>query len=340
MKNDWLNKLSRALEENMPPGTNVARTLADILGVSQESAYRRLRGQTSFLLEEVLLLRREFGISIDHLEQPGDEISIRFRSLFSSANDLSEHLINVRDELRYFLKESQTKLICLAADIPFFRLLGQHHLGAFKLFYWQRSILGISEMQNSYFHPDKIQSEILEVCAQIAADYSNGASEEIWNEQTVNGTLKQIEYYADCGYFADDRVLLATYNDMIQLVFNVAEEARAGYKNSATATYALWNCELIIDNNTVLVEHPHGDSLAIGFNSFNAFRCSHLSLITEYRAWLNAMMSKSTLLSGQSDKHRIRFVRQLSDRILTSAQNRLSPALMEELKELSGSVAV
>ena len=46
---------------------NLAGYLADTLCMGKEAVYRRLRGEVSFTLEEVALISRRLGISIDQI---------------------------------------------------------------------------------------------------------------------------------------------------------------------------------------------------------------------------------------------------------------------------------
>jgi len=337
MQQPWLPKLFENLTDNMPPGSNVARTLSDILNVSPESAYRRLRGETSFDLRELLILRKEFGISIDGLIDNDEIISIRMRSLFGEQNSIDSYLTDLRDEFSS-LSRQDPHLHCVAADIPIFRLLAYESLSSFKLFYWQKSILGKKELHSRTFGKDWISLSNSDICKSIAKKYADCPSVEIWNEQTVNGTLKQVEYYSDCGFFADEDALYAVYNDIVRLILDISIDSRIGYKHAnngriTNSSYALWNCELVIDNNTVFIQNNREQILAIGFNSFNSFKCSHPAMIKEYQGWLNSMLSRSVLLSGQADKHRIHFIKQMLDRIEASASSRLSFWRLEELRK-------
>lgn len=324
MKNNWLPKLTESISESLPPGSNVARTLSDLFDVSAESIYRRMRGETSFSFEELMLLRQNFGISIDALLDAQDSISIRMKPLFD-VTSLDQYLEDIWKEMKQLSAYSGAQFHCVAADIPIFRLLAYPALAAFKLFYWQKSILALPQFQGKAFNRNEVSAAGSDLMEKIAEGYQSIASVEIWNEQTINGTIKQIEYYADCKFFESEDHLIDLYRDLLQLVHHVSADAHNGYKASETShTYALWDCELVMDNNSVLVTTDKGELLALGFNSFNAFRCSHPTMIREYHAWLNSMLSRSTLLSGQADKHRIRFIQNLIDRVNASAQSQLS----------------
>jgi len=336
MQQKELQKLVNSLTENMPPGSNVARHLADVLDVSVESAYRRLRGETTFDLHEVLLLRKLFGISIDGLVDQGETISMRMTPLFGGENSMENYLNDVNNEMKSLCRENPV-LYCLSADLPFFRLLAYPKLASFKLFYWNKSILADESLQGVNYEPGWESKTSRELCESIARQYGHYESIEIWNEQTINGTLRQIEYYSDCAFFSSEQQLYAVYSDLLQLILDVAEDARSGYTHvengsSLNLSYSLWSCELVLDNNSVYIKNDKEHVLALGFNSFNTFKCTHPAMIEEYQAWLNSMLSRSVQLSGQADRHRIAFIQQILERILFSAKKRLASKHIQELE--------
>lgn len=331
-----LQTLVQNLTESLPPGTNLARVLSDLLDVSVESAYRRLRGQTSFNLEELLVLRSEFGISIDSLAENNNAISITMKPIFNHRNTIHGYLTDLHSEFSMLLSQPNSLLKIIAADLPFFRLIAHDTLAAFKLFYWQKSILALDKFQNQNFSADCINEETLEICQKLVINYKSCNSIEVWNEQTINGTLKQIEYYVDCAFISSKQLLFDLYYELLRLMNIVGIEAQLGNKqlevNGSPRHYTLWHCELVMDNNSVLIQNDSFEALAIGFNSFNAFRCTNALMINEYKAWLDSMLSRSTMLSGQADKHRVRFIQSSFDKIMDSAVLRLPEHLMKSLR--------
>jgi predicted transcriptional regulator len=54
----------KTLKELVPPNVSLVDEIADILGVSTDSVYRRLRGETDFSLEEIYVICKKYPISI------------------------------------------------------------------------------------------------------------------------------------------------------------------------------------------------------------------------------------------------------------------------------------
>ncbi|MCD7972662.1 MAG: helix-turn-helix domain-containing protein [Candidatus Azobacteroides sp.] len=62
---DILAKLIPAIEESLPKNSNYISRLANILGLTNRTVSRKLRGETQFNIEELMTLSRELGISLD-----------------------------------------------------------------------------------------------------------------------------------------------------------------------------------------------------------------------------------------------------------------------------------
>ncbi|MCD8071680.1 MAG: hypothetical protein LUE10_00565 [Alistipes sp.] len=59
--------LVKAMKDRLPEGVNLAHVLMDILCLSKESVYRRLRGDVPFTFNEVVFLSKYFNISLDSI---------------------------------------------------------------------------------------------------------------------------------------------------------------------------------------------------------------------------------------------------------------------------------
>ena len=67
MKNAVVNELISTMREVTPKEGNLANVLMDILCMSKEAIYRRLRGEVAFTFSEVAIIAGELGISLDKI---------------------------------------------------------------------------------------------------------------------------------------------------------------------------------------------------------------------------------------------------------------------------------
>ena len=67
MKNAVVNELISTMREVTPKEGNLANVLMDILCMSKEAIYRRLRGEVAFTFSEVAIIAGQLGISLDKI---------------------------------------------------------------------------------------------------------------------------------------------------------------------------------------------------------------------------------------------------------------------------------
>jgi|AntRauTorckE5430_2_1112549.scaffolds.fasta_scaffold02069_3 hypothetical protein len=322
-----LHKLNNRLKSLLPDGTNIAIALAELLSISKEGAYRRLRGDTSFTLDELMILRKKIGISIDELTEGTENVSFSFKPLYDKPLELDEYFkdIQIRFKKLSHIKGTMTYNVC--EDLPFFRQFGYPALASFKLFYWKHSILLDPNFALLKFNLQSIAQSTLDDAAQMNHLYTRIPSTEIWTNRTIKNTLKQIEYFYDCGFFENDEVLLAVYKAVINLLYDLMHEARLAVKLDANSNhkgkFTLHICELSLDNNSIYLETDEPKYLATGFNGFNSLHTMDTRLLSEYKKWLSAMISKSTNISGQAERIRHDFYKYNTEIIKESANQRL-----------------
>ena len=53
---------------------------------------------------------------------------------------------------------------------------------------------------------------------------------EIWNLESINSSLRQIDYYHDSGMFADEKEVVLIYEAFEKLIAHLSTMAATGYK--------------------------------------------------------------------------------------------------------------
>ena len=140
MKNGIVNELIIAMKERIPKGQNLANSLADILYMGKEAVYRRLRGEVAFTIDEVALLSKKLGISIDQII--GNHLSNRVTfdmNLLNSPNTLDSYyeIINRYQQIFDYVKGDNTTEVYTASNLlPFTLYSSFEHMSKFRLCRW------------------------------------------------------------------------------------------------------------------------------------------------------------------------------------------------------------
>jgi hypothetical protein len=135
------------LESLCPPNMTLADILVDVLKISKDSAYRRIRSETFINMNELYLLSRYFNISIDYVLSYKSNIVAFEYSQMRSIEDYKNYLRSIIKDINTLIKYENVRVIYAAQDIPLFHNFRSRKLAQFKLFYWLRSIVNSEEFQ-------------------------------------------------------------------------------------------------------------------------------------------------------------------------------------------------
>src|SRR5687767_9358833 len=93
--------LFQYIKEALPPSRSLVDTVAEVLHVSQDSAYRRIRGETLLVLEEARTLCQEYNISLDQLlNRSANSVVFQSMEQATSVTDFTTYLRGILHELK------------------------------------------------------------------------------------------------------------------------------------------------------------------------------------------------------------------------------------------------
>ena len=294
-----------------------ADELAEVLEISTDSVYRRLRGETILGLDEAIKICRHYKLSLDSLDTAHSGVVTFQYQLLNSTTNFNEYWQTILTELQH-IRQGNGTLVYAADDIPLFHHFQFREHSAFKFFCWMRSILNIGDLANQKFSVDKISPDLLDLGKRIYEVYCDISSVEIWTEESANATLNQIEYYWESGLFEKPAEAVIICQQLIDMLSLIQTQAAQKSKRQPD-NFALYQSELQLGNNCVLVTLGTHKRTYIRHQTLNNMHTTHPTFCTESEAFLQSLMQKSILLSGVSEKQRHLFfskIQQKAHRVL------------------------
>jgi hypothetical protein len=301
------------LKELLPVGFGLAEEIADVLGVSIDSAYRRIRGETELTIGEIFRLNQKYPISLDSIfGNENQTVTFSYTKLTNSVVNFEQYLNRLHGHLSTINQFEHRKIYYVAEEIPMFYSFFSKKLSEFKLFYWQRSVLNIEEYQKTKFEWGIVPQHLIDIAHGSYLEYMNIPSVEIWTDETVLTLIKQISFYFDSGIISQTQAgeLLQEYRKMIDMVYKNAEEGR---KNSSdkNETFFLYNSNVVLGTNCIYAIMGESTFSYISFNSINSLTTNNKTFCEETEHWLRNLERKSTLISKEGEKHRYQFFSQM-----------------------------
>lgn len=308
------NNIFERIKQLLPSSTSFVDELAFQLDISNDSAYRRIRGEKMLTLEELIKLGEAYHISFDSLIQNGlSNITFNYRSINSNVS-FEEYFDSILANLKLISGFEQKELIYIAKDLPLFKYFDYRNIAAFKLFFWRKTILNNPDLQKSKFDPSLIPNSVFETGKKIIGSYIKIPSSEVWNKETINSTLNQIEFYFDNGFLDDKDLLKLVFSELKEMVLQVREDAANGYKTSLTypstednSNFKLYYNEVTLGDNTIFFDMGDRKISFVTHNVLNLLTTTNPEFCNETHRMLLNIIKKSNLISVASEKQRNNF---------------------------------
>ena len=312
-----MNKQTTSLQHNLfgiirrtiPTHTTLAKSVAEVLCITADAAYKKINGSRSLDLEEAGRLVRAFKIKMADLDEvnESEKISFHFAPIGKNGLTFKDYLISIRDNLASVKRNGILNITYSAKEIPMFYNFMFPELGAFKAFVWQKTLLNNPEFKATKFDPEDQDQELIDIGLEIYNAYCHIHSHEIWNYETVNCTLRQFEFCRDAGYFKNDATynfLLEQYRSMVEHIeLQCLESTKINrYTNDYLSPFDLYNNELILGDNTVLLAFDSHDMVFVTPNSINSLVTSDRILTDYVRSNLRSLIAKSVHLNHETEK--------------------------------------
>lgn len=300
----------------VPESHSFVDTLADLLDISSDSVYRRLRGETSLTLDEVTVLCDHFKISFDMFaERETGVVTFNYNSL----KDISEFkywLKSILYEMHNIHKSNPSHITYSAIDVPVFHHFNFPHLSAFKIFYWLKAVVNEQVFQGLKYQPDILEPELKHLGKQIYETYLKIPSTEIWTTETINSTLKQVEFYWDSGMFKTKNEAILICEDVIKMIENIEKFADRSSKDAMHKNnFTLYQSEIEVGNNSIFVQKAERYITFLTFHTFNKLVTDNSKFCYETKLWIENIVRKSVPLSGVSQKQRYQFFKKANKKI-------------------------
>lgn len=314
--------LMQRLKEALPPNISLVDALADLLEVSNDSAYRRIRGETALSIEEIAAICRQFRFSFDSFINSYDDslANFKYNRMEGSPESFKSYFKSIRADLEKILLYDEKEVIFAAEDIPVFHHFISPELTAFKMFYWNKSILNAKDFEDKKYDSSLVDDELIETATAIYDMYARVNSKEIWSDDTANSTLKQIEFYWEAGIFKTKEDALLICDKVTEMLDRIKRQAELNIKlgvddkpTSTESNYALYHSDVMIGNNCVLVNTPGMKATYLSYHTFNTILTTNAAFCTETDLWLKNLIRKSNLISGVAEKQRYRYFKKIED---------------------------
>jgi hypothetical protein len=321
--------LFQRIKEMLPQHVSMVDAVSDILHVSSDSAYRRIRGETPLVLEEAKELCDHFHLSLDQLLNLKSGFTLfQTERLHYKNYTFESYLAGILEQLKQVNNFIRKEIIYLTKDIPMFHNFSKDPLFAFRYFFWMKSILRHPDYENKRFTMDCLTPEIRKLGADIIQAYNTIPSTEIWNTECVNSIIFQVEYYKEAGFFTSKSDVKSIYDAAEETIWHLKDQAEYGCKFLPGENpllkknnFKFFYNRVTLGDNTILAITDSFKTVFLNYDVMNYMITRDEKFCNDTYEELQILMRRSTLISTTSEKQRNIFFNSLAGKIHDRKRN-------------------
>ena len=314
----------------VPPYKSLVGEISDILEISNDSAYRRIRGEKLIDLDEIKRISQYFHVSLDQIFNLQSS-AIVFHGVLNSYGDnrFELWLEDVLKQLELVSSYKDRHIYFLVKDMPPFYYFYHPELASFKFFFWRKSILHDELLKKEKFNlSSDYYLQHKHLCEKILHIYNQVPTTEIWNIEGINTTIRQIELYHNMGLIESTDDTHFIFSCLYEMVDHLEKMAEVGLKfsvgaspDSLSASYRFFVNEFIIGDNTFMAEL--GDTRVTYLNHSVLYFVGSMDERFNNAMFNNLenLMKKSSLISGVGEKERSQFFNRLRKKIKSKMES-------------------
>lgn len=304
--------LIQRIKELLPTENSMVDTLSELLNVSNDSAYRRIRGETPLILDEAKKLCDHFGISLDELLKVEKNSTLFQHIRVDTTNyQYEEYLKDLIKKLQDTNSFKSRELIYRTKDVPIFHNFYFKPLIAFRYFFWMKSIIRHPVYIDKEFEINCVPSEIVKLSQDLLLEYNKTPSTEIWNTECINAAITQVEFYKDSGYFAATADIKSIYDSLEETFVHLKNVVEYGNKfmpgenpDQQNANLKFFYNRAMLGDNAVLIITDQVKTAFINYDGLNYLQSIDKSFCDPLYEDLNQQMKRATIISQTSEKQR------------------------------------
>lgn len=313
----------------LPRHISFVDEIATVLNISNDSAYRRIRGEKPIALEEIKELCVKFKISIDQLLHLNSDSFIFTGSLTNNSDfNYDKWLQSCLDIIQKVKTYEPHHMSYLAKEFPFFYYFLIPEIAAFKSFFFMKSILFYEDWRGSKFSVKDDYSRYHSIWKEITDTFASIPGTEIWNIENITSTIRQIEFYQTTGVFKSANDMHCLFEKLTALIDHIELQAESGVKlrygqkptGNSGASYNLFINELIMGDNMQIVQLGNKHFTYLNHTILNYMMTTNERFNSYMKRTFDVIAQKSTPISSVNEKDRLVFFNRLRTMVETARQ--------------------
>ncbi len=300
------------IKDNTGENENPVDLLISITPMSKEAAYRRLRGDMDFTLEEAFEISKMFRTPLIHIFELFVESQRSVFHLYQlnkvASGNMEQYDLMIDDMLSSFLYVTESphsaNLYNATNYIPAGFLFRHKLLGKFNLFKWSFQMCknGIYQKMSDIIIPQYVEVKK----NRFAELMSNFTLFFIFTANLFPSIVKDIMFFSKVGLISKEEVEILK-QELTSLVDTLEFYAETG-KNEKGFPVTIYVSNAYLDASYLFMERSDGFQIASTcMYEVNFLGTTNNEICTEHKDWIDSMRAFSMCISKSGNIERVKF---------------------------------
>lgn len=291
------NNLVKVIKERVT-GKNVATILADILSLNVEAAYRRLRGQVPFTLDEAVKICQALNISLDSFAglQDGNNYSFHLDT-FLTPDPLQEYcdlLTGIAKVMEPLKNDPTTKHYKAHKSLPqefLYNYEMASKVSAYVLYYQLYSCKPNLKKMSEVVFPEDMHI-IQKKSILTVHDFE---SIQVLDRNVVIDYIHIVRYFFELGMISESEVAVIK-KELYQVVADIEKCATTGLSRKGKPMN-IYLANLAFDCSYTCLESRSLCASSLGIYHVNFLSCENKRVMEIHKSWIMSLLKFSVLIS-------------------------------------------
>jgi len=301
-------KINEIIDCYVPKNKKLVPFIMDTLNISRESAYRRLRNEIPYTVEEIAILSVELDFSIDEMIGYTSKEKAYFQLNKSASSDVTDSYRNALKSataaIDEIAKSGYSRAILTGNRLPLAFLLEFDKLSKLNYFKWviQSPYASMNYSFLDMVVPSDINDvhkEYIRACRKISRVIT------IFDENIISALVKIIWYYYRRSLISEEE-LHDLKNEMKGVLDKLEYLAFHGAYERGPEI-ALYISDLYIESNNTFFEYNDRKCLLSWSASIGPIIIHNQSVCEEQEVYIRSVLKHSTLISLSNEISRLDF---------------------------------
>lgn len=307
---------------------NLVDIVSEVLNLSQNAAYKRIKGMTSLHMDDLVILTNHFGVSLDQLIlNRKANVLFQFRNLEGIPTSYSNYLEPMvgLSKAANRIPSELIKMYYATNELPIYYYFPFRAINYFKYYNWAWSnweLELIKDKKLSLNKPLNPQDQFSTITDFLSEAYYKVDSIDFLSRTALYNTTQQIKYFQSIDQYENNDAPFEVCEALRQVLKHTMHMAEHGKKFKPGETpsddqpnYFLFHNEIVQSNNVSVLTTPFGNHTFVTLDNPNILYTQNPLMNDYVLKWIEKLKKGSVSLSKSSEKSRIQFFKSLFNEI-------------------------